>query len=114
MPGAPYALPGSRHLHGLVRKRGIDMPHVMGESKSHNGHFLYGVDQGNMTNEGRAIIDCDGREGVIRVGGAHCSYGVTVDMAAGYSLYLDTHCVAYADDAVGRERLGHPIPDVAN
>lgn len=74
------------------------MPHSFGDAPDHHGHFLAGVDQGNTRNEGRAVVDCEGRTGVITPGAAHCSYGATVTWDNGTRYYADTRCLWWATD----------------
>lgn len=76
------------------------MPHTFGENPAAvHGRALVGVDQGNPTNEGRAVVDEHGRRGRIAPGGAHCTYGATVEWDDGTRYYIDTACLWWADDS---------------
>lgn len=75
--------------------------HAFGDVVSHSWDPLLGVDQGNTGNEGRAVVDCAGNRGVVTVGAAHCSYGVTVSWDNGTRFYTDTACLRWADEVEG-------------
>ncbi len=72
--------------------------HSFGEVADHGAHILFGVEQGETRNEGRRVVDCAGRSGIITPGAAHCSYGATVTWGDGTRRYVDTLCLWWADD----------------
>ncbi|GAA3751122.1 hypothetical protein [Micromonospora maritima] len=78
------------------------MPHSFGATPR-NDHpdfpgITIGLDQSNTRNEGRRVRNCDGKEGVIKPGGAHCTYGATVSWDDGTTYYTDTACLMWADE----------------